>query len=56
MLSMPEKNATKSASIELGQFLVSFNVKDMNKAKALYEALGFAEIVGCGSVEGDWLV
>lgn len=56
MLSMPEKKATRSARIELGQFLVSFYVKDMSNAKAFYEALGFAEIVGCGSVEGNWLV
>ncbi|MDM7859495.1 VOC family protein [Alteromonas sp. ASW11-36] len=42
--------------MELGQFSVSLTVKDMSKAKAFYEALGFAAIEGCGSIKDNWLI
>ncbi|WP_100656626.1 VOC family protein [Alteromonas flava] len=42
--------------MELGQFSVSLAVKDMQKSKAFYEALGFAICEGCGSIEENWLI
>ncbi len=42
--------------MELGQFSVSLTVKDIEKSKAFYEALGFKAHAECGSVEDKWLI
>lgn len=40
----------------LGQFSLSLAVKDIEKSKAFYEALGFSAMTECGSVEDKWLI
>lgn len=42
--------------MELGQFSVSLAVKDIEKSKAFYEALGFKAHQQCGSVKDKWLI
>ena len=42
--------------MELGLFSLSLTVKDINKSKAFYEALGFEAMPSCGSVEDKWLM
>ncbi len=42
--------------MELGQFSVSLAVKNIQKSKAFYEALGFSCLEGCGSIADKWLI
>jgi predicted lactoylglutathione lyase len=42
--------------MELGQFSVSLNVKDISASSTFYQVLGFEALEGCGSVEDKWLI
>lgn len=42
--------------MELGLFLLSLMVKDINKLKMFYEVLGFEVMFLCGLVEDKWLM
>jgi predicted lactoylglutathione lyase len=42
--------------MELGQFSISLNVKNIALSKQFYQTLGFTALPNCGSVEDKWLI
>ena len=49
-----EKQPKKEAPIQLGNFSVSLNVKDIKASKAFYDKLGFIAVMG--DVASNWLI
>ena len=42
--------------MQLGQFSISLNVKDIARSKQFYETLGFVAHPQCGSIQDKWLI
>ena len=49
-----DKQAEKGDSVQLGNFSVSLNVKDIKASKAFYEKLDFEQV--SGKLEQNWVV
>ena len=52
-LAAPPKNE-RNRNMQLGNFSVSLNVKDVSASKRFYEKLGFSQIAG--ELEQNWVI